>query len=104
MLNDQFFTSLWTKENLMIVTAVWVVLHLVKRVFPELAANKWYARFLPAYPVLMASAAVWIPGAVTVEMTTASKVFLGIVLGFFSGYATKFMSQTVMGKDSRISS
>ena len=100
----QFFDFLFTIPNMSIVTSVWIFVGLLQAIFPTLKENPTYARFLPFLPILLASAAVWIPGAVTMpEATIASKIFLGICLGSLSGQGNKIFKQTVLGKDSRIS-
>ena len=99
----QFIDYLWTMPNLMIVSSVWILLNRFRKAFPEVSKHSFYARLQPLLPILLASGAVWIPGAIDAPMAVASRVFLGITLGFGAAYANKLLRQTVLGKDSRIS-
>jgi hypothetical protein len=108
----QFVDYLFTVPNMSIVTSVWVFLGLLHAAFPSLKMHPIYARFLPFLPILLASAAVWIPGAVVLpgatpeampdDPTIATRIFLGICLGALAGQGNKIFKQTVMGRDERI--
>lgn len=89
-------------ENISIAVAVWVLLSVVTRVFPKLKAHPMWARLAPALPILLCSAAVWIPGCADPELGVGSRIFLGIILGAFAANAHKIFGQTVLGKDARI--
>lgn len=90
-------------DNLLIVAAVWVLISVVNRCFPRMRQTKAYARLAPALPVLLCSAAVWVPGAADPNLGIGSRIFLGIVLGAVVANAHKLLGQTVLGRDARIS-
>ncbi len=98
---DQFGAQLLTFPNLLIVAAVWVLLSTVRRVFPVLGESPVWARLSPVMPIALCSAAVWIPGAVSVE-SIGSRIMLGIVLGALAANGHKILRQTGLGRDKRI--
>ncbi len=98
----QLIDYLMRVDNLLVVAAVWVLISVVNRVFPKLKAHRVYARIAPALPILLCSAAVWIPGTADPELGVGSRIFLGIVLGALVANAHKLLGQTVLGRDDRI--
>lgn len=99
-MTEAFTEYLMRVENLLIVAAVWVVMSTLRRVWPELGEHHLWARFSPVMPLVLCSAAVWIPGVV--DGTPGMKVLLGIVLGAMSANAHKIFKQTALGRDQRI--
>lgn len=88
-------------EYFLIVAAVPVLIRTVLGLFPALATKKATARLLPVVPLLLCSAAVWIPG-IADDMEIGNRIFLGIALGSIAGQSHKLAKQTVMGDDRRI--
>lgn len=89
-------------EHLSVSVAVWILLSLVAKIFPWLKAHHVYARLAPALPILLCSAAVWIPGIVAPGTGVGSRIMLGILLGAVAANAHKILGQTVLGRDDRI--
>lgn len=90
-------------ENVYIMAAVWSLLGVIKRLLPKgVHDHAWYVRLAPAYPLLLCSAFVWIPGAQPADMAPASKILVGCILGGACGYLHKVWSQTIRGRDARI--
>jgi hypothetical protein len=98
----EFLSYLVQTENLLIVAAVWVLISAACRAFPRLKAHRLWARIAPVLPILLCSAAVWIPGCADPELGIGSRILLGIVLGAMVANAHKIFGQTVLGKDERI--
>ena len=98
----QFIDYLFTVPNLLIVSSVWILLGRVRKSLPKVKATAFYARLEPLLPIILASAAVWVPGAVEDTMTIASRIFLGVVLGFLAAHGNKVFRQTALGRDRRI--
>lgn len=99
---QQFTAYLMTVPNLLIVAGVWTLIQSVVKAAPGLLTHPVAARILPLVPILLCSAAVWIPGAVEGDPTIGSRIFLGIVLGALCGHAHKIFKQTALGQDTRI--
>lgn len=99
---SELIDYLMTVENLSIAVAVWFLISIVCRVFPKIKAHRLWARIAPALPMLLCSAAVWIPGLADPELGGGSRIVLGILLGAISANAHKIFGQTVLGKDARI--
>lgn len=97
-------TFLLQPQNLLIVGAVWTALQTLRKVLPKLTSHHIYARLAPVLPLVLASAAVWLPGAVADGTTVGSKVLLGLVLGAMVGHTHKLLKQTGLGQDRRIKS
>ena len=89
-------------EHISIAAAVWILLSVFCRLFPKLKARPLYARLAPALPLLLCSAAVWIPGIVDPATGVGSRIMLGIILGAVAANAHKILGQTVLGNDDRI--
>ena len=89
-------------ENLAVVIGVWVILTTVKQVIAGIVEKAWWARIEPILPLVLCTAALWVPGAAQAGMSLADKLLLGLLLGFAVGHAHKIISQTGMGKDDRI--
>lgn len=87
-------------EHMLIMCAVWVIISLVRSLWPALENNRAWVRALPALPVVACSVAVWIPGLV--EGATGERILLGIVLGAMCGHAHKVTKQSIFGNDKRI--
>lgn len=96
-----FTDYLLTVANLAIVGASWTILKTVHMVFPRVKAHSLWARFAPVAPILLCSAAVWIPGA-TGPMTLGARIMLGVILGAMTANAHKILKQTALGHDERI--
>lgn len=97
-----FTDYLFQIENLLIVAAVWTLLTTTHRMFPKIKAHSVWARLAPAAPILLCSAAVWIPGAADSAMSVGSRIMLGITLGAMTANAHKILKQTALGQDARI--
>ena len=95
-----FVAYLMTAENWLIMAAVSVSIHTVQLFMPGLERNPTWGRLLPVLPVLLCSAAVWMPGLV--DGSAGQRIALGIVLGVFDGQAYKLLRQTILGHDRRI--
>lgn len=89
-------------SNLLIVAAVSTLLETVHRIFPKVKTHSIWARIAPAAPILLCSAAVWIPGAADPGLTSGARIMLGIVLGAMTANAHKILKQTALGQDRRI--
>ncbi len=89
-------------ENLLIVAACWTLMETIHKIFPRVKSHSIWARFAPAAPILLCSAAVWIPGAVASEVSVGTRILLGIVLGAMTANAHKILKQTALGHDDRI--
>jgi hypothetical protein len=98
----QLIDHLMRVENLSIAVAVWVLLSVTLRVFPKIKRHRLWARLAPAAPILLCSAAVWVPGVVDDSLSIGSRIVLGVLLGAISANAHKILGQTVLGKDERI--
>lgn len=98
----QFIDYLMTVPNLLIVSSVWILQGSVAKAFPSVRDHHLYARIAPVLPIVMASIFVWVPGAVVADVSIASRVFLGITLGFLSAHGHKLFRQTALGQDQRI--
>ncbi len=88
--------------NFAVVVGVWVIITTLHKMIPELKGRGWWARLQPVLPLVLATAAMWMPGVAQASMTFGDKVLLGLLLGFAVGHVHKMVKQTGMGKDERI--
>lgn len=92
-----------TQHNLVIAAAIYMLLGAVKKSAPELVQHRLWARIEPLAPVLLASAAVWIPGlAATQGLGIGDRIMLGLVIGAIVAYGHKLFRQSLLGRDDRI--
>ncbi len=89
-------------QNALIILAVWALIQAAKKTLPELANKPMFARLEPLLPLILCSAAVWIPQATAEDIGTGERIMLGLVLGFAVGHAHKILGQTAFGRDRRI--
>ena len=88
--------------NLAVVVGVWVLITTLHKAVPELKGKGWWARLQPVLPLVLCTAALWIPGAAQADQSAADRILLGLLLGFAVGHAHKIVKQTGMGADARI--
>lgn len=66
-------------------------------------SNQWVVRFMPLYPLLAGTAAVLIPGMIALpDALIGTKVVGAIWCAALSMMAHKFLGQTLLGDDPRI--
>lgn len=93
------FTSyLLQTENLLIVASVWVLMSVLRRVFPRLTGHRLYARFAPVLPIVLCTASA----LVLMDDSVSTRIMLGIVLGAMASNGHKVFKQTALGDDQRI--
>lgn len=89
-------------SNFAIIVATWVLIDTYRRMFPMAARSSISARLEPLLPLLIASGFLWIPGVAQEALGVGDKLVLGIVLGWGTGWAHKFLGQSIRGRDQRI--
>lgn len=89
---------LFTQENVIIMVATWVLISTARKMVPTFFGKRWVIRFLPAAPILICSALVWMPG-LRPDMGWGGVVLLGVILGWGSGHMHKLVSRTFLGSD-----
>jgi hypothetical protein len=100
---DPLTDLLLRPSSLYLMGAVWVVMETAGRMLPpKVTANQVYLRVLPLVPILLCSAAVWIPGIISDPLSPSSRVLVGIILGWGAGQVHKIFMQTVLGRDPRM--
>jgi hypothetical protein len=92
---------LLTTENLLIMIASWFLVIIAKRAAPKFFERPFMVRMLPVLPTFIAVGLVWIPG-LRPDMEWGATLILGVVLGWGAGQVHKILSQTVLGRDTRI--
>lgn len=97
---QDFAAYILQTEHILLMVAVSAVIALLQRVLPGLADNPYWARLLPALPVLACSVAVWVPGLLVAS--PGERLMLGVVLGSLCGHVHKTIKQTIFGNDKRI--
>ncbi len=90
------------QEHALVAVTIPALLSMIQQAAPKLAANHIYVRYLPFYPVVLAVAAMFIPGLGPEDAPVATRVATGIAIGSFLGWGHKAYSQTAMGQDARI--
>lgn len=90
------------QENIYVMAAVVSLLAALKKVAGKMSNHSLYVRLAPLYPLVLCSAAVWIPGLQPDGMTPGAKILVGFILGGACGWVHKLYTQTIMGKDARI--
>lgn len=89
-------------ENLAVVVGCWIVITTAQRAAPEFFKRPIVARLLPIFPLVLCTAALWLPGVAQAAMSIGDKILLGLLLGFAVGHAHKIITQAGLGKDARI--
>lgn len=84
-------------QNGAIMVGVASLISVVRSIFPALFDKAIVMRVLPAIPIVLCEALVWLPGVA--QDGWGSTAILGLVLGTFSMAAYKMYKQTFLGKD-----
>jgi len=80
-------------ENIVVVCSVAIAITTARRVLPELFARPLVIRLLPLLPLMLCTAALWIPW-VGAPAGAGARALLGCLLGSFVGQAYKVLRQT----------
>lgn len=97
---------LLTPRVYFVAAAIYLLPQLLRKlpVFKEAMANEWVIRFLPIYPYIAAFIMVVIPGVVETPNRSIETLIVATVhLAALSAAAYKFIGQTILGDDPRIS-
>lgn len=88
--------NLLTYWNVLLVVAVWTVVQTIRGMFPGwLSKGGKLASVVPALPIVICSAAVWIPGPwLTSDASWGERVVLGVVLGALTANGHSIVKKT----------
>lgn len=81
--------------------AIWFALEAIKKTCPLLAANKWFVRFLPLYPIAISFLFVMF-GWPQTGPKTQEKFIVAIWIAFWASTLFKILGQVILAKDSRL--
>ena len=73
--------TLLTYQNVMVMLSSWAVIETAKKMFPPFFRSPVGLRILPALPMLVCLAGVWLTSSWQPDATVGERVTLGIVLG-----------------------
>lgn len=88
--------ALMTPVNGVIIFAVWVIMGLINKFIPDAAKSVW-ARLQPIAPLLLAMAALLLPGLS--QASLSERMLTGVILGWAAANAHKFFNQSILGND-----
>lgn len=83
---------------ILIATAAWFILWVMRRVWKGIDTNHWVSRYKPLYPALLCQGFVWIPGALPVEQdpTIGYRILIALWCGFLASIGYQIVKRVLL--------
>lgn len=102
---DALTDLLLRQEHLYLMAGVWVVVQMFTQFLPPKISNHPVSiRLRPLFAIVLCSAGIWIPGITPPDTKVGSVILIGLILGYAVSHSHKLITQSLLGRDNRITS